>query len=121
MRNSFLYFLIICLTLAWVSPACKFRSGEMTWMEICGDFGVKTVAVPLEKNPLTPDSGSKSGHAGKDCAFCFASAHTFGLKTDAQIISLLDFPQTAFPPFFKHREAFSHPGVPARGPPVISA
>lgn len=68
--------LMIALIAAWISPACATRSGAYALMEICGAFGVKTVAVPAEQAPQTPHK--KSVH---DCPFCLAAAQQHGLKT----------------------------------------
>lgn len=62
-------FLILAFILAGVSPACKFISGQMSVMEICGFDGPKLVVVDSTQ---IPDQDPHKKLAMDDCAFCFA-------------------------------------------------
>ncbi len=73
-------FFILAFVLAGISPACKFISGEKTFMEICfSDGSLKRVEVPEEYRVLTAKAEKapqNDGHAHKesDCGFCFAQS-----------------------------------------------
>ena len=64
-------FMMLAIVGAAISPACKFISGEMTWMEICGVDGIKKVRVANDAVP----GEEKQEHANSDpCAFCVTHA-----------------------------------------------
>lgn len=74
-------FFILAFVLAGISPACKFISGEKSFMEICfSDGSLKKIEVPAEYNALLAKAGQTqqqkqgSHEKGNDCAFCFAQS-----------------------------------------------
>lgn len=68
-RHIFLnLFIMLAIIGAGISPACKFISGQQTWMEICGAEGIKKVLVASED---IPDAPEQQDHAQSEpCAFC---------------------------------------------------
>ncbi|MBK6896348.1 MAG: hypothetical protein IPH06_07135 [Alphaproteobacteria bacterium] len=74
-------FFILTFVLAGISPACKFISGEKSFMEVCfSDGSLKRVEVPAEYNALLAKAGQTQQkqqdghHKNADCAFCFAQS-----------------------------------------------
>ncbi len=74
-------FFILAFVLAGISPACKFISGEKSFMEVCfSDGSLKKIEVPAEYNAFLakadPKQQQKQGSHEKsnDCAFCFAQS-----------------------------------------------
>lgn len=68
-----------------ISPACKFISGQASFVEICGVDGIKTVRLAADELPPEPVHHDK---ASSECGFCIASAHikTAPAKTASIVI-----------------------------------
>ncbi|MCL4678754.1 MAG: DUF2946 family protein [Alphaproteobacteria bacterium] len=121
-------FFILAFVLAGVSPACKFISGEKTFMEICfSDGSLKRVEVPAEysavmaKAEKTPQN---NGHAHKDsdCGFCFAQSSLSKNTLTAAAAILVNPPAQAVPlgaGSFALKGAQASP-FQSRGPPALS-
>lgn len=79
-RRIFLsIFIVLAVIGAGISPACKFISGQQTWLEICGAEGIKKILVAADDVP----AGEAQEHASSDpCAFCLthASVKVMGTK-----------------------------------------
>ena len=67
----------LCLILTGLSPACHFKSGDTSFIEICkADGSVATVEVPASLDPFTDNAPKKHlPKAQKECSFCFAQTH----------------------------------------------
>ena len=73
-------FIMLAVVSAGISPACKFISGQQTWLEICGAEGIKKILIASDE---VPDDQHQE-HANADpCAFCLthASVKVMGVKT----------------------------------------
>lgn len=70
--------LIVALMTGAVSPACKFVRGEVSLIEICTAFGLKTVELPSSQQKLPLHK------IAKDCLFCLAHHNIKSIKADAQ-------------------------------------
>lgn len=120
-------FFILAFVLAGISPACKFISGEKTFMDICfSDGSLKRVEVPAEysavmaKAEKTPQN---NGHAHKDsdCGFCFAQS-SLSKNTLTAAAILISPPAQSVP---LGAGSFAIAGAQAspfqsRGPPALS-
>lgn len=66
-----------------ISPACKFISGEQSFIEICTDDDeIKRITL-AEAGFDEPQHDHQHDKAESDCLFCFASSHGKALKADA--------------------------------------
>ena len=76
--------MMLAIVGAGISPACKFISGDMTWMEICGVDGIKKVLVSGDDLP----AGQEQEHAQTDpCAFCLTHASVKTAPANPSIIT----------------------------------
>ncbi len=62
--------IILALITVGISPACKFISGQ-SFIEICSDDGVKTIAVDADQTPIQQSDNHKY-KSDKKCPFCLA-------------------------------------------------
>lgn len=121
-------FFILAFVLAGISPACKFISGEKTFMEICfSDGSLKRVEVPEEYRILTAKADKtpqNNGHAHKDsdCGFCFAQS-SLSKNTLTSAAAILISPPAQSVPLgagsFALKGAQASP-FHSRGPPTLS-
>lgn len=121
-------FFVLAFVLAGISPACKFISGEKTFMEICfSDGSLKRVEVPEEYRVLTakaektPEDRSHA-HKDSDCGFCFAQSSLSKNTLTATAAILISPPAQSVP---LGAGSFVVAGVKtspfhSRGPPALS-
>ena len=105
--------LVLALILAWFSPACATRAGAYTVMEICGAFGMKSIAVPAEQAPQEPHK--KAAH---ECPFCFANSHNLGLKSAGIFTAPLTAPAEPFREGLARAASCASASPFPRGPPL---
>ncbi len=121
-------FFILAFVLAGISPACKFISGEKSFMEICfSDGSLKRIEVPAEYNALLAKAGQtqqkqQDGHnKNADCAFCFAQS-SLSKNTASSPVILMTPPGQILAlgaGTFTIRGA-EHSPFQSRGPPALS-
>lgn len=121
-------FFILAFVLAGISPACKFISGEKTFMDICfSDGSLKKVEVPAEYNALLAKAGQaqqknqESQHKNSDCAFCFAQSN-LSKNTASTAVILINPPRktlTVGAGTYALRGTDRSP-FQSRGPPALS-
>ncbi len=108
--------IILALILAGAAPACKFISGQMSLIEICGLEGVKTIAIPAEQSPDQPTQK----HKDNPCNFCFANASIKNVPASATLIAIAEadktYGRTAYV-FPGHQTAFGN--FQSRAPPAV--
>lgn len=85
-RRIFLnIFIMLAVIGAGISPACKFISGQQTWLEICGADGIKKVLIASDELPET----DQTQHANAEpCAFCLTHANVKVIGTKVADIPL---------------------------------
>lgn len=104
---------------AGISPACKFISGQQTWLEICGADGIKKVLIASEE---IPDAPHEQDHASTEpCAFCLTHS---SVKVTAAQKSIVIVPPLYLSAVTIERSegiyAFAlYQNTFARGPPVL--
>lgn len=118
-RRIFLnVFIMLAIIGAGISPACKFISGQQTWLEICGADGIKKVLLSADETPDAP----QEEHANADpCAFCLthASVKVIGTKAAVMPAPVLASAQYSFVESSATLASFYHPTAFPRGPPIV--
>jgi Protein of unknown function (DUF2946) len=85
-RRIFLnIFIMLAVIGAGISPACKFISGQQTWLEICGAEGIKKVLIASDE---VPDGGHQKHADAEPCAFCLTHANVKVITTKVADVPL---------------------------------
>ena len=109
--------MILAFIGAGISPACKFISGQTTWMEICGVAGMEKIRVAADQAPIdVPDHKEEKS----DCAFCF-----FGTNIKPHAVALMSIPAPTdviqsinYAQLRVNLSAANNPAALPRGPPA---
>lgn len=125
--KSLRLFFVLAFVLAGISPACKFISGQKSFMDICfSDGSLKRVEVPAEYNPLMARADTsqqqEDRHKDHDCSFCFAQS-SLGKNTPASAALMLVNPPAQIVPLGAGSFALAgaeHASFHSRGPPALS-
>ena len=122
-RQRIVYFLVILgLITAGISPACKFISGQTSFIEICSASGLKVIPVAASQD--SSSQHTKNHDTKKDqCPFCVAWAHGKILKPSSDYLTLRA-EAIAYAPFLPDvfslvSKTYTH--FSARGPPGSAA
>lgn len=119
-RHIFLnFFIMLAIIGAGISPACKFISGQQTWLEICGADGIKKVLIASEDVPESPHDQSHA--SAEPCAFCLTHSSVKVTAAEKAIVivpplnlSAVEIEQSeGVHAFALYQNTF------ARGPPVL--
>jgi len=120
LRHFVFSLLILSFAAIGISPACKFISGENSYIEICSDNN-EIKHISLAEAGL----GDQNDHSHKakqsDCLFCFASTHG---KALSGTVPKIDMP--VLTAYFKGGRGLYTPKslktqpFDARGPPTLN-
>lgn len=85
-KSFYMNFLMICALVAVsISPACKFRSGESSFLEICTALGIKTIEVRFDDSEPVP--AQNNNHVKTPCMFCVAGQIHQAVLSDVVLVS----------------------------------